>query len=446
MALSINDLGTVQEELYDIRAKSYDIGLQLKVPVGTLDSIASQFVKPSDKLRETLKAWLKMATQQEWQTIVEMLKSRTIGESKLAGDIETKYCQGSLGEASGQALPRDTLIQNPQLQLQTKDTQVQQELTQLKQQVQEIKLAVEQGALNPTEREMRLKKLIWRKCPKVPEAMRRGSAATDGTNAYFNSWGSTKVHQYHSYSEQWSQLPDLPHAESTLVVADSKLTSVGGYTRGRAYDTLFSLVEEGKERKWLQHLPPMCNKRFFAAAVCNGRFLIVAGGNDERNELTTVEVLNLDSQQWSAACSLPHPIDETTTSICGGRLYMVGGFDATTFDTRSVLTCSIPELLHSCQTPSMSTIWQWVADAPYRKSSGVTLCGRLVAVGGIDEAGKETKSVSAYDEKTDSWQAMEAMTTPRSSALVASLHDNTMIVIGGWAGGNFAPVEIANGL
>ena len=39
MALNTDDLGIVYEELFDIRAKSYNLGLQLRVPVGTLDSI-----------------------------------------------------------------------------------------------------------------------------------------------------------------------------------------------------------------------------------------------------------------------------------------------------------------------------------------------------------------------------------------------------------------------
>ena len=91
MMLYIDDLGTIQEELFSIRAKAYNIGLMLKVPVDILDSISSQFTDPSDKLRETLKAWLRVDTQQKWQTIVEMLRTNTVGEPKLASDIETKY-------------------------------------------------------------------------------------------------------------------------------------------------------------------------------------------------------------------------------------------------------------------------------------------------------------------------------------------------------------------
>ena len=111
MALSIDDLGLVQEELIDACVNSYNIGLQLKVPVGKLDSIKAEYSKPSDQLRETLKAWLKTATHHKWQTIVDALRTRAVGEPKLASDIEAKYCQGTPGQASGQAILNDTHIE-----------------------------------------------------------------------------------------------------------------------------------------------------------------------------------------------------------------------------------------------------------------------------------------------------------------------------------------------
>ena len=63
------------------------------------------------------------------------------------------------------------------------------------------------------------------------------------------------------------------------------------------------------------------------------------------------------------------------------------------------------------------------------------LCGQLVVVGGIGENHKETTAISAYDEATDSWKAMEAMKISRARALVATLPDSTIIVLGGHSGG-----------
>ena len=91
--LSVNDLPVVMEELSDIRANWYNIGLQLRLRVGTLDAIKEQYDDPSHCLRETLKTWLKTCpSPPTWKNIVEALRSRIIGEVRLAADLEQKYC------------------------------------------------------------------------------------------------------------------------------------------------------------------------------------------------------------------------------------------------------------------------------------------------------------------------------------------------------------------
>ena len=106
--LSVNDLPVVMEELNDIRAKWYDIGLQLRVSVGTLDAIKEQYDDPSHCLRETLKTWLKTyPSPPTWSNIVTALRSR-IGEVRLAADLEQKYCStqdSSVAATHHHALP-----------------------------------------------------------------------------------------------------------------------------------------------------------------------------------------------------------------------------------------------------------------------------------------------------------------------------------------------------
>ena len=89
--------------------------------------------------------------------------------------------------------------------------------------------------------------------------------------------------------------------------------------------------------------------------------------------LSTVEVMDTEMVQWSVASSLPHPIADTSATVCGDCVYMLEGFDEGG-KTKSVLTCSLPDLLRSCQ-PSLEgqlqntlanqpTVWRMVADLP----------------------------------------------------------------------------------
>ena len=89
--LSINELGLVQEESFAARSKWYDLGLMLKVPVNSLDSIRSQFDDKSEQLREMLKSWLKSTHKPSWVSLVNALSCRAVGEIKLAKALEEKY-------------------------------------------------------------------------------------------------------------------------------------------------------------------------------------------------------------------------------------------------------------------------------------------------------------------------------------------------------------------
>ena len=294
-----------------------------------------------------------------------------------------------------------------------------------------------------------IRDMKWQRESKAPEKLFRGSAAADSNMVYFHSGISTTIiHSYDSTTRKWHQLPPTPHPHSTLVVVHHILTMVGGMISGAATDSLLSLMGEGRDIKWLPNFPAMPTKRYFTAVVCSGRFLIVAGGNDDRNILSTVEVLDTDTLQWSIASSLTHPFTEATISICGESLYMLGGRDQTSNRARSVLSCSVPELLQACQTQptvwrrllrtapaNQSTMWRRVADAPHFYSSCATLCGQLVAVGGVDplwldDDGMSTSAITGYNETTDSWEAMGYMLTARCLALVAILNGKMMVVGG----------------
>ena len=95
------------EEVLDMSPQWYNLGLQLKVRTGTLDRIYAQFRgDPTDQLRETLKTWLTTSDNPIWRTLTDALRSRSVGATQLARDLETKYCPVEGTDASrGKSLP-----------------------------------------------------------------------------------------------------------------------------------------------------------------------------------------------------------------------------------------------------------------------------------------------------------------------------------------------------
>ena len=358
-------------------------------------------------------------------------------------------------------LQRDKVVRDLQENLTTKDRRIQ----QLQQQEASGRVASLTLSTQPTEKEdggkggegdqptggVRSIHLRWRKSGRAPEKMERGAAVVDGRVVYFSGHQSSTVHAYDSPTQRWSTLPECPQVDFSLAVVNGLLTAIGGQQSDQATNTLLSLTWR---RKWSKTFPPMPTKRWFTAAVCSAKSLIVAGGTtgagDYKDNLATVEVMNTETCQWFIASSLPHPFALASTAICGDRLYMLGGND-TNDETKSVFTCSPPDLLRSCQPSSVPSlggqlkraltladqhqVWQKVADVPVYWSTCTTINRQLLAVGGCDSSYSDTTdAVYRYDPTSNSWEVISHMPTARHSCLVAVLPSSELMVVGGLTG------------
>ena len=280
--------------------------------------------------------------------------------------------------------------------------------------------------------------LHWRKHGRAPGTMSKPSCVVDGNMAYFNNYNSNGLYSYDSEKQKWSSLPQSPHSFCSLAVVSGLLTAIGGGQGSNVTNQLLSLTGEGK---WVERFPPMPTKRLGTAAVCSGKSLVVAGGRGGYQTLMhTVEVMNTDTLQWSTASSLPFALRYTSATICQDRVYLLG-YDVSN-KPRSVLACSMADLLQSCQLQSLGArletltlqeVWHRVADLPVRSSSCATLCGQLLAVGGCDDNFEDcTTAIHQYNPATNSWEVISHMPTGRSSTLVAVLPGNQLMVVGGY--------------
>ena len=94
MPLNIDDLRELQERLFGVSNKWYDIGLQLRLNADTLDNIEGNSGSTQHCLREMLKKWLrKVNPYPTWKAVVDALKSVVVGEETLAQQLEDKYCK-----------------------------------------------------------------------------------------------------------------------------------------------------------------------------------------------------------------------------------------------------------------------------------------------------------------------------------------------------------------
>ena len=345
--------------------------------------------------------------------------------------------------------------------------------------------------VQPHSQNIRKLTLNWRDGGTAPLRMYRGAAMVDGDMAYFlHMYGD--IYSYDSCSNKWRMLPKYPYYFSSLAVVNGQLTAIGGLASspGSGDETsppIVSSPEPGDEtiggfddnesdleglddnlavtnkllslqagRRWRKIFPPMPTKRSSVAAVTTKEHLIVTGGDDANgfghedveirsSIFTRVELMDKRTLVWSIVASLPHPYTEVSVTICGDQLYMLGGADDKD-KTKSVLTCSLTELLQSSSSRS-SSIWYRVADAPAYRSTCAAVNGELLAVGGYHKLNhtKPSSTIHKYNPTTNSWDLISNMPTARYRSLVTVLPTNEMMVIGGYdEDGNHRIVEIAN--
>ena len=79
---------------YEARAKWYHIGVELKLSVGTLDAIRSDFSNSTDCFTEMCSTWLKrIDPRPSWEALTEALESPVVGEGHLAQQLRDKCCR-----------------------------------------------------------------------------------------------------------------------------------------------------------------------------------------------------------------------------------------------------------------------------------------------------------------------------------------------------------------
>ena len=147
--LTNEDLRTILTELFEAKIKWFDIGVQLELDVSVLEGINLKANSdPNDCFRNMLITWLRSSSKVEktWRTLVEVLKSNTVGYEFLAEKINKKFCQKNQGqtvkEGKRQNLATNVATKRPCLEEDRKN--VDDRVEDLKKQLSEKERVIEQ--------------------------------------------------------------------------------------------------------------------------------------------------------------------------------------------------------------------------------------------------------------------------------------------------------------
>ena len=291
-------------------------------------------------------------------------------------------------------------------------------------------------------------KMNWRPITSVPSSLHRGASACHEGIVYLAF--KFKVFSYSIAAEHWTQLPNCPQANGSLVMTNEFPTIIGGERNGRVTNSLITLMGYTNESNWIESFPKMPTARAYSSAVkCNGHVIVIGGCSSTKlgeGVLSVVEVLEIGEMEcmWFTVSSLCHPLANASAVIYHGHVMLIGGMDIYG-ETLTNLKCSIQELLNtktktatnghhqegSNPRSGSSLVWKYLTESKLVHSTAVVVNGHLLAIGGVSTQHKSTTLMFHYNYSSSLWEQVGLMNVARSLCYAVSLPNNEIMVAGG---------------
>lgn len=293
--------------------------------------------------------------------------------------------------------------------------------------------------------QLRRGRLQWTACSDLPVGMYQANGVCIDGKVYVgggvteNDSTNCLVFVYHPREDSWDALPPSPVSLFGLGSLFGELVLVGGKNRSLKTTNKVYCYDKGP-RMWKQSVPQLVNPRYSPTVVTYQSLLLACGGlvenlTKEVSVVTSVEVINAESYRWYVAGYLPRSASLSKCSSVAIRdtCYIMGGYSSSLASsaTQSTHHTSLSSVFsNSSLTPYM---WQSLSDTPHCQTTGATLGGCLLALGGCSKPYTVPhRSIHAYCAGTKSWIFVGDLPYASCHCTAVSLPSGELLVIGGW--------------
>ena len=186
---------------------------------------------------------------------------------------------------------------------------------------------------------------------------------------------------------------------------------------------------DGNGRKWTRPYTPMPTPQCESSVVVYWQWLIVAGGWSNETKTSSVEVLDISSNQWYRAPSTPVPWSRMKSAFVGDTWYLMGGYENRRTD--QVYSVSLPVLISHINNTS-ARVWKTISSLGLCYSTPVCMGESLLAVGGRKtQSLKAVSTIFHYTPDSDGqWTEVGQLIIP-SYDNICTVTSNFCIVAGG---------------
>ena len=252
------------------------------------------------------------------------------------------------------------------------------------------------------------------------------------------------VLEYTPENDEWVELPEPPVKYFGLAVLNNQLVLVGGREPSTGKRTNKLTVFDPSTGQWVHPYPTMATARSRPTAIAYQHYLIVAGGDEDRNKsVSVVEIFDSVKEQWYTAEELPIKCDHMTPVVISNTANLLGGYTDNK-QTKTVLSVSLPALINKATSQSQEvntpTSWKVLPDSPLYRSAPFTFHNMLLTAGGRDDSREASSHIYCYDPVTSQWEKVGDLPEPRYACSCAVLPSTELLVVGGGPGSNIDSV------
>jgi len=273
--------------------------------------------------------------------------------------------------------------------------------------------------------------------------MYQASVAVDKENVYVTDTNSPRsnprndVYGYCTTSNQWKVIPGPQQYYFVLLIINGQLNAIGGEDSATySLSNKVSTLSEA-ENSWVTYYPNLLSARFKPGAVVHSDHVIVAGGQTSNGIVDDIEILNWRQipLEWKKTrIRLPFPMFSMEFVICEDQLYIAGYIDSSTTHRSvyqiqaSMLASSLNQSLQIDRHP-----WTKRPPTPFARVGIASIYPPMIAGGSLK--GKLTSDVLVLDVCNCFWKKVASLTSPRAYVAIATISNNTIMVIGGYSKG-----------
>lgn len=273
-------------------------------------------------------------------------------------------------------------------------------------------------------------------CESMPARMFWGYAVLSNESEVYVTGGNShngvaieNVYKFSMLLNQWDKLPSVGLEHCVPIMLNKKLTLIGGRRPGNkvVVGTITTY-----DNSWISEYPDMIQPRYRPAVVTFGDHVIVLGGKikKERSTLTdNIEIMNIEERKWiKLVTCLPKKMYDMQATISQDSVWIVG-YDDGSSRSNKVYSIAVKDLISN---PTLKHTFKTIRhDTLYYKMSVVPKSDPLLVLGGDDWRNKPTSAVIVFDPKTESWNEVASLSSPRAYCAVATVGERGILIIGG---------------